>query len=238
MKRLRSLSVLLMFASMLLALGWQVAAPVVKLGEYSFTVRSGEVGYALSYSEDGVVQMAKNRVRLLMTKPDGSYRSAGLLGPVLGRGTYEFDVSARLSSLDPAAVFAIWLYNDATKDELDVVEATRWGDLNQPNTFWFTLWRKEVKGEASVFPARAFRRYRFVLVWLEKSVSVKAYGLWEDGSQKEIGFLHSSTNIPPDFGQVRIALWIPKKGLSFPADAVARGPMYVTLDGFKFTPSP
>ena len=168
-----------------------------------WTTRTGITGYCTPYEAQGVAYLTKGRVRLTASKT----RSAGLMGPqITGPCRIECEVSGNLHALHPSAVFAIWTYDDATRNELDLIEATRWGDRNQPNLYWLTNYRAEVLGVRTQFSGRAFDRHKIIAELGEDGyASVRVYGWWGEQGWKEVGWIHA----PYWPGQLRVALWTP-----------------------------
>lgn len=183
-----------------------------------WTTRTGETGYCTPYATEGVKTLAGGRIRLTATKT----RSAGLLGPFIGHPCrVEIETTGRYDALHPSAVFAVWIYDDATKHELDLIEATRWGDRNQPDGYWLTNYEAEVMDRREAHPAKAFVRHKIVAeLGADGYATVRIYGWWGEHGWKETAWLHCRW-WP---GQLRVALWTP------PGIADALGDCTVTLD--------
>lgn len=202
----------------------------MKLGAYEFAPRTDNPPYGLSYAPEGCKQMSGNRIRLILTQDSvGQWHSAGVLGPTLGWGTFTFDIACRLDALDPRVVCAGWLYNDQTMDELDFLEGTRWGDPNNPQNLYLTAYKEGTKVQQSAFPARAFNRYRVQSQVLPKSVSTRILGLQPDQTWKEVATMSLGIQVPA-FGQLRLGMWLPKSGLLYTKDSLARGPLWATFE--------
>jgi hypothetical protein len=121
------------------------------------TPRTGPSGPANLYDPAGVKIMTGGRIRLTASKT----RSAGLLGPQIdGPCSIAVEVSGRLHALHPLAVFAVWLYDDATANELDLIEGTWWGDPNSPYLYHLSEFVKGEKVQNARGYARSFDRHR------------------------------------------------------------------------------
>jgi hypothetical protein len=204
----------------------------MKLTTYEFTARSGLTGYCKEYDPAGVRQMTGGKIKLTMTPT----KSAGIMGPTLGYGDYVFTFSGRPDQMDPSAVFSIWLYDDATKDEIDVFEFSRWGDQNQPGNLHIGgYYRGKREGLATPLlfaPCRAFNSWYATLHVSRGGVSIIVYGKWTHDGKSEWKIVGSwGSTIPKDFvvGQVRAAMWVPPTGLKY-TGSWDRGPMSMTLD--------
>lgn len=208
--------------------------PLVNLGSYQWTVRSGLNG-PCTYNVNGVSQLVQKRIRLTLVKNNGLWESAGVIGPVLGYGTHQVEITGRLDGMDPRSVFAFWFHNEDTRDEVDIVESSRWGDLNQPNLFTTTYWQKQEIYARKVWPARCYNRYRFTGVLDAKVTSLKGEGQLPDGTWKEIFSDQQESKV---FGfRPKLAVWVPNDGkLSF-GTAASYGPLSVTIDKFSYVPS-
>lgn len=168
-----------------------------------WTTRTGITGYCTPYDAKGVTYLRGGRIRLTA----GKTWSAGLMGPqITGPCRIEVETTGEYHKLHPSAVFAVWLYDDATRNELDLIEATRWGDRNQPNGYWLTNYRAGNLGVRTQFSGRAFNRHRIVAeLGADGYASVRVYGWWGEQGWKEVGWMHCE--YWP--GQLRIALWTP-----------------------------
>jgi len=215
----------------------------MKIGKYDFEARSGVTGYCKPYNPAGVKAMAGGKVRLSLVRgADGDYCSAGVLGPALGDGTYMWQTTGRVDAMDPAAVFAIWLYDDATENEIDVVEWTRWGDLNQPGNMHIQAYFGRPGGRPTPVlptvrfaPCRAFDLYRYRLIVAPTEFLVQIEGSWLENGWNVI----QTATIPRldmlRMGNVRIGLWLPPTGFRH-TRAAARGPLSIDVFGFDFKP--
>jgi hypothetical protein len=163
--------------------------------------RTGVTGYCAPYDPAGVKKLAGDRIRLTATKT----RSAGLLGPFIKepcRVTVE--VTGALHALHPLAVFAVWTYDDSTKNEVDLIEATRWGDRNNPYLYYLTSYAAGVKDGQVKFLGRAFNRHKIVSEFgVDGKQTTRVYGWWQGREWKEVAS-YTSHWWP---GQLRIALW-------------------------------
>jgi len=201
------------------------------------TTRTGITGYCTPYAPESVKTLAGGRIRLTATKT----RSAGLMGPWIEKPcTIEVEVTGKLHALHPLAVFAVWTYDDASKNELDLIEATRWGadigpgigDQNNPKLYKLTSWSgngtSSVDTRVNYFDARAYTRHKVVAVLgADGFATVRVYGWWQGKQWHEIAWLHA----PWYPGQLRIALWT-HQGIK---DAL--GPCDVTLERVDVLPS-
>lgn len=217
----------------------------MKIGNYDFEPRFGSTGYCKPYNTAGVKQMAGGKVRLSLVRgADGDYCSAGVLGPTLGDGTYVWQTIGRVDAMDPAAVFAIWLYDDVTENEIDVVEWTRWGDLNQPGNMHIQgYFGRSHEGSPTPLlpsvrfaPCRAFDLYRYRMIVAPTEFSVRIEGAWLENGWHVI----QTATIPrhpgmEQMGNVRIGLWLPPTGFRH-ARTAARGPLSIDVFGFGFVP--
>lgn len=205
-----------------------------------FQTRVGAVNYAYSYDSRGVKRLAKGPIRLSVVRCKDlaeGYCSAGLLGPQEALGTYTIMVRGRLDSLDPNVVFAIWFYNDANANELDLLETTRWGDVNSPDLYYCTEFRAGVKKNQVKFAGRAFDLHKIVCTLTDKSFSIRIFGVRPNGEEKEVAFFSGGRGDVPTFGQLRMALWVPKQtGFTY-SRIGARGKMEVTVESVDFVPS-
>jgi len=193
--------------------------------------RTGITSYCLPYSEAGVTRMAKGRIRL---KPGKNY-SAGLLGEPVREGTFTIEVTGRLDSMDPSAVFAVWTYSDATKDEIDVIEVSRWGNRRHPFLFRMGHFVGGVLPEPHAeFADAAFNRYRFEL-WIGPNYfTCGAVGVLPDGRVFPLGSTTRSREKMKTLGNLRIAIWVPLTGYSYP-DVASRGNMTATIESVVYT---
>lgn len=202
-----------------------------------FVTRTGITGYCHPYDARGVTRLKNGKIRLRIVKCDdleGGYCSAGLFGPQEQYGTYVVYTTGRFDGTDPAAVFAIWFYHDPTKNEADVIECTRWSDPNQPNVYWQTFYKNEVKLGHGKFSGRGYDRHKFVCTLTPMTFTVTTYGIMPDGTEMELGYLTGSREGLP-LGNLRIALWLPKTGFTY-SRVPARGTLEVTIDKVEFTP--
>lgn len=174
-----------------------------------FAIRSGVTGYCTTYDPIGVEELTKGRIRLTATKT----RSAGLMGPIIEKPCrIEVEVTGALHALHPLAVFAVWTFDDATENELDLVETTRWGagiggDRNNPNLYYLTSYEGGTKVKQASFPSRAFNRHKIVAdLRADGTASVWIYGWWS-GNPKEPWKEVAQFSAKWKPGQLRIALW-------------------------------
>lgn len=205
---------------------------MMKLNTYEFTPRAGVTGYCKEYDPAGVRQMSGGKIRLTASPA----KSAGIMGPVLGLGDYVFMFQGRPDQMDPSMVFSIWLYDDATKDEIDVLEFTRWGDQNQPGNLhiggYYRGKREGLNPPLLFSPCKAFSSWYATLCVSPWHIRISIHARWAiHGSLvwKEVASWDSDT--PKDFvvGQVRAAMWVPPTGLTY-TGSWDRGPMSMTLD--------
>lgn len=210
----------------------------MKLSDFDFDVRSGSHESFKPWREDKVSQLSGNRIRLTA----GGSWSAGITRPNLGLGTTAIEFDCRVMALDPYACFAIWRYAE-NGDEYDDCEFSAWGDGNNPYGITNTLWSK-----GSVVPAsdvndrnlaqsRGFRRWRVITTETKTEIGTSIYGWWwSEGvwAWKRVEFWGSFK--PNGFtpGDFRIGLWVPKRGLLYPASASA--PLSVTINKMEFMP--
>lgn len=165
----------------------------------TFDIRSGVTGYCAPYDPAGVKLMANGRIRLTATKT----RSAGLLGPQIDWPCMiEVETSGRLCALHPLAVFAIWTWNDDTRDEIDIIEATWWHDPNKDTLYHWKHWPGGKDGLENHATARSYSRHRFTCEISGGMARCVAYG-WQFDHWHEIGRFSA----PFQPGQLRIALW-------------------------------
>lgn len=189
----------------------------------TLTPRTGPSGKAVPYDPAGVKLMANGRTRLTATKT----RSAGLLGPRIdGPCMIEVVTTGRLCALHPLAVFAIWLYDDDTKDELDIIEATWWGDPNSPNLYHQTEYLAGDKVREHHASARSFDRHKFTCEVTKDGRAVCRVFGWQ--FDKWLDIMAFSAPFKP--GQLRIGLWT-HQGIK---DAL--GPCSVVLERVAVTP--
>lgn len=203
----------------------------VTLGPTPFEVRSGVFGDTQApFNPAGVKQMSGGKVRLSLTRENGEWRSAGLLGPIIEAGkTYELEILGRLDVLDPRVCFAVWGRNDATGEEVDYLEATRWGNPSGP--LYTTAWHKDGEPHQSeTQPATAFD-WHLLTIWkydsADGSQNVNVHGLKNDA-----WIVRINTDLPFFPGmRLKIALWVPKTGPLYSA-ARDRGPLTIDVRGF------
>lgn len=188
----------------------------------TLTPRMGPSGLAVPYDPAGVKMLSGGRTRLTASKT----RSAGLLGPWIGGPCrIEVEVSGRLHALHPLAVFAVWLYDDATANELDLVEAAWWGDPNKP---WLYHMKEYEAGKEIAYKrdyARSFDRHRIVCEIAGGRAVIRIFGLQFD---KWIEICSLNASFRP--GQLRIGLWT-HQGIK---DAL--GPCSVVLEKVDVSP--
>lgn len=170
------------------------------------TPRAGPSGKAVPYVASAVTTMTRGRFRLNASKT----RSAGLLGPWIGGPCIiEVEVRGRLHGLHPFAVFAVWLYDDATANELDIIETTRWGDGNSEFLYYFTEFEGGVVLKREKFVGRGFDRHKFVCKVTPTGYELIAYGWWTVEGRAEwkpVGYMRGKFRP----GQLRIGLWTPQ----------------------------
>lgn len=166
----------------------------------TLTPRSGPSGKAVPYDPAGVKLMASGRVRLTATKT----RSAGLLGPQIdGPCMIEVVTTGRFCALHPLSVFAVWLYDDATANELDIIEATWWGDPNSATLYHQTEYAAGSKVREHHASARSFDRHKITCeVTADGRAVCRVFG-WQFDHWHEIGRFSA----PFQPGQLRIGLW-------------------------------
>lgn len=206
----------------------------VKVGSTLFEVREGPwVSDKAPWNPAGAKQMYGGKVRLTLTRAtDGSWRSVGLSGPVLEPGkVYSLTFERRIDQMDPAAVFAIWGHNDLNQDEVDMLEATRWGDQNNPSLYhggWFDKGNRVE--EPTMFPGRAFAKHRVTITTSGGQVKTVIEGWWAtNGVWKEV----ARFTAPWMDGMIfRIAMWLYTRG-PFYTDATDRGPLSVDVSAFS-----
>lgn len=221
----------------------------MKLSNYDFWARSGSTNYCKDYDPSLVQPMTKNRIRLHASTD----KSAGILGPKLGMGHYEIEMTGRLDGLDPSQVMTAYLW-DPSNNEVDLAEFSRWNDANQykflnmafvkgltpatdtdPGTYQY-LNQHHISQDKPQLGVRGFDRFKLTLDWSPKVATVRAYGWWNlHQDWKEFGALEQYNIEGMDFGYFRVALWTMKIGPTYSASA-SRPTKYVTLESLKFTP--
>lgn len=211
-----------------------MATKTLNLSGYSFQVREGKQGEPI-YNPAGAVQVSAGRIRLFLTKVDGFFQSSAVMLPRLGYGFYDLYVTGRLDGMDPSAVFAFWLHDEATLNEIDIVEATRWSDGNNPNLYYTSVWHgptEQTLQEQHAEVGRGIFNYRFVLDYRPDACDIAGYGL-----QGERWVPLFSYRLPSmEYGSPRIALWCPSHGILYYNKNEARGAYSVLLEKFSFTP--
>lgn len=201
-----------------------------------FITRVATTDYALPFDGRGISRLSKGKIKLQIVKCtdlEGGYCSAGLYGEKAKQGTYTFYVSGRLDWMDPSVVFAIWTYADSNKDELDLIETSRWGDLNNPNLYYVGFREQGVPAGDAHFLSRAFNKHKFTLTIGPKTFRVLSEGQFNDGTWKVVADFTGSLEKIKDLGEIRVALWVPKKGFTF-KDVASRGTLAVTLDKVEY----
>lgn len=188
-----------------------------------YTKRVGVTGYCLDYKPELV--NITNYVRLQSSRTG----SAGVMGPMMQNGTYEFNTYGRYDVLDPAVVFSIWFYNDATKDEIDIVEYSRWRDPNNPNGYHIKVWKNEVELTNLVGVDRCFYHHKIVCVVDKEGVDAFVYGNQFGKWMKLLQCLRAPRL---DYGQLRMAVWTPKAGYTYSTGVSTAIGVYT-----KFTPA-
>lgn len=197
----------------------------------AWTMRSGEVGYAAPYNPKLVQTMSQGWLRL---KLSNSFESAGVLGPIVQLGTYTFEVRNRMDQDDPAGVRAIWTYSDATKDEVDVLEATRWRDANNPYLLYCGAFRAGNNVASFKQLARPFNKYELTMEVHAKGANIVQWGVFPDGTKKEVG--RGTTDVCPVGHQLRMAYWLMKDGYLY-TDSASRGARLFDVR-VSFVPAP
>lgn len=215
----------------------------VKITDTEFTVREGNWGVLSAPWGDGlgVAQMTKGKCRLTYRKVDKAWLSAGIEGPsVLPGFTYVLETTGRFDQLDPRTIFAVWTRNDKTEEEVDVLESTRWGDVNSPNLYHIGYFSELIPATDEgpptqtsthqTAPSKSYRRHR---ISLTRSVDNKAFikieGQLLDGRWYEL--TNGTYDMRGDH-KYRIAMWLYKDGPAY-VDSLSIGPKYVTLDSFR-----
>jgi len=208
----------------------------MKLNDIEFTPRSGTTGYCLDYDPACVTQMSNGAIRLALPNgPLSVQRSAGIMGPVIGYKPLRVKFSGRPDQMDPNTVWSIWTYDDATGDEIDLFEFTRWGDQNQPGNLsiggYLNGKREGLAPPLILAPTRAFNNWIAYLdiiaydVFVGAVIEVRIYGWWvHDGKQEWKEVAKWRTPLPKDFvmGQLRAAMWLSKEGFKY-ASVADRG---------------
>jgi hypothetical protein len=169
-----------------------------------------------------------------------------MLGPPLGFGTYEFEVTGAIDSMDRNVVLGLFNYplNDSVgpngTNEIDI-EITPWGDRQNPNRLNWTVY-PSAPGPKSVGEHRVLKlsgdasTHRFI--WSATGVDYASY----DGYPDSPGYaLLHSWNYAPDNPALHVPqvplvlhinLWlldgVPEKG----------EPVEVIIRNFRFTPAP
>lgn len=175
--------------------------------------------------------MSNGAIRLAMPNgPLSALKSAGIMGPVVGRRPVRITFSGRPDQMDPNTVFSIWTYDDATEDEVDLFEFTRWGDTNQPGNLHIGAYYRGKRDHVALpklfAPTRAFNKWMVYLDIISDSViEVRVYGWWEHDGKKEWKETCAwRSDLPDDFviGQLRSAMWLPKTGFKY-ASVADRG---------------
>ncbi len=184
------------------------------------------------------------RLHLTVSKDGGSwYSTEVVLEEALGYGDYVFTTRGRLDTLDPAAVFGLFLWqygpcwDDAytwwnAYDEIDV-EFGRWGDLGreiaqfvaQPWDYPGNIDRFDAAFATNEVTSHAFR-------WLPDRVEFRS---WRGGPGDEsaASLIHAWTyegpHVPrPEQPRVHLNLWR--------SSGVPAADQEVVLDGFTFRP--
>ena len=163
-------------------------------------------------------------------------QSGGVMGPIVEPGVYTFDIRGRLDNHDPAVVFAIYTYDEATKDELDILEATRWGDPNQPHIYWqgeFVAGMRPV--ELLSRPARAFAMHRATFHvpptglgrWSDAVIHGVRLDYWQLDYWQTVAY-YTAQQVNPIGHSLRMAFWLPKTGYVF-KDTNSRGPRVIDV---------
>ena len=211
----------------------------MKLGNLDFIPREGSHESFKDWRPDKVQQLSGDRIKLTA----GSSWSAGIttLEPMpLGTLTVEFD--CRVMALDPCACLAIWRYND-NGDEYDDVEFSQWGDANNLYGITNTLWSAGAvvpandTNERNLAQSRGFRRWAITTTESQQGFSTSIDGWWNSEGiwiWKRVAYFESFKPSVYQPGPLRIALWVPKRGLLYPASASA--PLVATLQSLRFDP--
>jgi hypothetical protein len=161
-----------------------------------------------------------------------------LLGPQATEGLWEFIVRCRLGALDPNVVFSLWFHNENGM-ELDVFEASYWGDPNAPMNLSSTCFNEGAVVRNKLFySAQGFNRFKFVCRLLPDQYQLLAYG---DQSANNAGnwiplMTGFNGSLPGHIGQLRAGLYIPKTGFYYAQDALARGPLSAVIESVTHTP--
>lgn len=140
-----------------------------------------------AYDAAGVSTLSKGfRFDLAKTKtvrPDASrsIRCGARLtcAKPLGYGTYVFEVAGPLWATDPRFNVAIWMHDWKSRQEISILEATRWGDPNNPLLYYTTWHWDDSRADGRGFPARAFSYHRITAVIAQKAISVVIEGRYD-----------------------------------------------------------
>lgn len=212
----------------------------MKLGQTNFEVRTGEwTGSVQAGWGDGggVTQMSNNKIRLAV-KSTPTFRSAGILGPMLApltRITLNFE--GRLDAFDPSFIFGVWSRDDTTGEEFDFLEASRYNHAGRAELYHgqrFLAGTTDPMCKKS-WLTNAFKIHKLVIEIADENVTADLFGIHKDGNVKQIHYWNSDINLPyKDWTkqQLRIAMFLPQSGPYYP-DAGSRGLGYVTLTDFK-----
>lgn len=206
-----------------------------------FAVREGNwFEGAKPWNPLGVSKLSGERMRLAITQLGGKWYSAGVTGPELKVGDeITIEVVGRLDAMDPRAVFAIWTYRDQDKYEVDILEATRWGDPNTSTHFRIGHWDWTLTNPNQIWgtlPARAYLRNRIVITRGTATVRASYLGLRPDGT-----WHHYWSHAMPMTGDdhiLKLAQWLMADGFLY--TSTARGPLSVdvTISIISTTPTP
>lgn len=176
----------------------------------SFVTRVGPVEYAAPFAKAGVSMWAlgTNGYKLSMV-PDGKgkHYSAGLLGPKMQPGKYEFIVRGLLGAMDPHVDFAIFCYNE-TGVELDFLETECAEDPNCLFPISLTSWRNSLTGDRQQSVRCSPRKFARLRVQVE--ITDTLYSVMIEGDQHGTwvtildDWFHG--DLPGELGNLRVSL--------------------------------
>lgn len=167
-----------------------------------------------------------------------------MMGPPLGFGSYEFEVSGDLSTLDTNAVLGLFNYPGSAEvgpdgtNEIDI-EIAQWGVAHNPNRLNWNVYPAREGGKkgnhAIPLPPYASSTHRFI--WSADRIEYASFdGYLSQGEALPIGeWTYAPKNAARDVPQsplvVNMNLWLNK------GDAPASGQsVEVTIRDFRFTP--
>ena len=237
---------LILAAALALAPLPALADPLVEFAGYTWLVRSYGGGPGPNEWREANVHVAEDGLHLTIQQDGNVWTCAEvvMMGPPLGFGTYEFEVTGDVSALDTNAVLGLFNYPGSQEvgpdgtNEIDI-EFAQWGDLSNPNRLNWNVYPARANGKKGnhALPLAPLPASTHRFVWSAESIAYASFdGYLSQGEAVPIAdWTYAPKNETRDIPQqplvVHMNLWL-TQGRA-PSDGQ---PVEVTIRDFRFTP--